>query len=90
MDKERFVAAVRNSAGKEKEQKRNETSHQSSDRLFIRAWEHGPSELGQVASGSATQSLWMGNRKVGSQVVVVDQCQLLGRGTDEKIGRGGR
>ena len=31
----------------------------------------------QVASGSATQGLWLGNKKVGSQMVDVDQCRPL-------------
>ena len=36
----------------------------------------GPSKLGQVASGSAVQGLWLENRKVGSSVVGVDRCLL--------------
>ena len=37
---------------------------------FLKA--RGPSEFGQVASGSATQDLWLGNGKVGCQVVDED------------------
>ena len=36
----------------------------------------GSAELGQVASSSATQDLWLGNRNVGSQVVSEDQSRL--------------
>ena len=39
----------------------------------------GSAELGKVASGSATQGLWLGGRKVGSQVSGKDRSQLLGR-----------
>ena len=46
--------------------------------------------LGKVVSGSATQSLWLGDRKVGSQVVGEDQSRLPGRGAVRKVGRGGR
>ena len=42
---------------------------------------HSLLELGQVASGSATQGLQLGNRKVGSQVVSKDRSRLPGRGT---------
>ena len=45
----------------------------------------GSAELGQVASGSATQYLWLGNRKVGSQVVGKDRNQLPGKGTVRKL-----
>ena len=38
-------------------------------------------ELRNVASGSATQDPWLGNRKVGSQVVGEDRSRLPGRGT---------
>ena len=33
---------------------------------------HGLFELGKIASGFATQGLWLGNRKVRSPVVGVD------------------
>ena len=39
----------------------------------------GPTELRKVASGSATQGLWLGDRKVGSQVIGEDQSRLPGR-----------
>ena len=38
-----------------------------------------------VASGSATQGLWLGDRKVGSQVIDEDGSRLLQRGTVEKL-----
>ena len=37
------------------------------------------SSVGEEASGSATQGLWLENRKVGFQVVGVDRCRLPGR-----------
>ena len=33
----------------------------------------GSAELGKVATGSATQGLWQGDRKVGSKVISVDR-----------------
>ena len=33
----------------------------------------GSAELGKVASGFALQGLWLGDRKVGSQVIDKDQ-----------------
>ena len=50
----------------------------------------GSAELGKVASGSATQGLWLGDRKVGSQVVGIDRSRLPGRGTVGEVRRGGR
>ena len=50
----------------------------------------GQSELGQVASGSAMQGLWLRNGKAGSQVVGVDRSQLPGRRTVEKVRREGK
>ena len=44
---------------------------------------HGSVELGQVASGSATQGLWLGNRKVGSQVIGKDEADSL---EEERLG----
>ena len=38
----------------------------------------GTAKLGQVASGSTTQGLWLENRKMGSQVVYEDRSQLPG------------
>ena len=43
--------------------------------------ERGLAELREVASGSATQGLWLRNGKVGSQVGGVDRSRLPGRGT---------
>ena len=40
----------------------------------------GSAELGKVASGSAMQGLWLGNRKMGSQVIGKDKSQLPGKG----------
>ena len=42
-------------------------------------------ELGEVASGSATQGLWLGDRKVGSQVSGEDRGQLPGRRRVEEV-----
>ena len=47
-------------------------------------------ELEKVDSGSATQGLWLGDRKVGSRIVDEDRSQLPGRGTVGKVRRGGR
>ena len=41
-------------------------------------------ELRKVASGSATQGLWMRNGKVGSQVIGIDRCRFLG---EEQLGK---
>ena len=43
--------------------------------------------LGKVASGSATQGLWLGDRKVGSQVVGKDRSQLSGIETVGEVRR---
>ena len=47
----------------------------------------GSAELGKEASGSATQGLWLGDRKVGSQIVGEDQSRLLGRRTVGEVRR---
>ena len=73
VDEERFVAAARNSVGEKVERRMRRLRACSS------------AELGLVASGSATQSLWLGNRKVGSQVVGKDRNQLPGKGTVRKL-----
>ena len=44
-------------------------------------------ELRLVASGFATQDLWLGNRKVRSQVVGENQSRFSVRGTVGKIKR---
>ena len=52
--------------------------------------ERSSAELGKVASGSATQGLWLGDRKVGSQVIGEDRSRLFVRGTVGEIRRGAR
>ena len=47
-------------------------------------------ELRKVASGSATQILWLRDRKVGSQVIGEDRSRFPGRETIGKVKRGGR
>ena len=47
----------------------------------------GSVELGKVASVSGTQSFWLGNRKVGSQVVGEDRSRFPGRGTVGEVRR---
>ena len=44
----------------------------------------GSAELREVASGSATQSLWLRNGKVESQVSGVDRSRFLG---EEQLGK---
>ena len=50
----------------------------------------GSAELREVASGSATQSLWLRNGKVRSQVSGIDRSRFPGRRTVRKVRRGGR
>ena len=50
----------------------------------------GSAELREVASGSATQGLWLRNEKVRSQVSGVDRSRLPGRRTVWEIRGGGR
>ena len=47
-------------------------------------------ELRKVASGSATQGLWLRDGKVGSQVSGIDRSQFPGRKAVGEIRRGGR
>ena len=54
--------------------------------LGARDW----AELGKVASGSATQGLRLGNRKVGSRVIGEDQNRLPGSGAVWEVVRRGR
>ena len=75
MDEQRFVAAARNSGNEKRKIRRLRT--------------RGPTELGHVASGSATKDLWLGNRNVGSQVIGEDSSQLPGR-TVGRVTRGRR
>ena len=50
----------------------------------------GSAELREVASGSALQSFWLRNGKVGYQVSSIDQSRFPGRKTVGKIRRSGR
>ena len=50
----------------------------------------GSAEFREVASGSATQSLWLRNGKVGSQVSGIDRSRFPGRKTVREVRRGGR
>ena len=50
----------------------------------------GSADLGNVASGSATQDLWLRDRKVGSQVSGIDRSRFPGRGTVGEVRRRGR
>ena len=67
VDKERLEAATRNSAGGERRAKRRM-------RLLV-------AELRKVSSSSVMLGLWLGDGKVGSQVIGEDQNQLPGRET---------
>ena len=44
-------------------------------------------KLGKVISGSVTQGLCLGNRKVGSQVIGEDRSRFSGRRTVGKLGK---
>ena len=50
----------------------------------------GTAELREVASGFATQGLWLRNGKVRSQVSAVDRSRFPGRRTVGEVRRGGR
>ena len=50
----------------------------------------GSAELRKVASGFATQSLWLRNGKLGSQEGGVDRSRFPGRGTAMEVRREGR
>ena len=50
----------------------------------------GTAELREAASGSATQSLWLRNGKVGSQVRGIDRSRFPGRRTVGEVRRGGK
>ena len=75
VDKERFVAAERNSAKKGGAERRMR---------LLKA--RGSAELKKVAFNSATQGVWLENRKVGFQVVGKDRR----KGTVGKVRRGER
>ena len=48
----------------------------------------GSSELREVASGSATQGLWLRNKKVGYQVSGIDRSRFPGRRKAVEVRRG--
>ena len=50
----------------------------------------GSVELREVASGCATQGLWLRNGKMRSQVSGIDQSRFPGGRTVRKVRRGGR
>ena len=50
----------------------------------------GSAELSEVASGSATQGLWLRNGKVRSQVSGIDRSRFPGRRTVGEVRRGRR
>ena len=50
----------------------------------------GSAELSEVASGSATQSLWLRNGKVRPQVSGINRSRFPGRRTVRKVRRGER
>ena len=50
----------------------------------------GSAELREVASGSAAQSLWLRNGKVGSQVSSINRSRFPKRRTVGEVRRGGR
>ena len=47
----------------------------------------GSAELGKVASSFATQGLWLGYRKVGSQAINEDRSRFSVRGTVSEVGK---
>ena len=51
---------------------------------------HGSAAFGKVASGSVTLGLWLGDRKVESQVIDEDRSRLPVRGTVGEVRREGR
>ena len=50
----------------------------------------GLADLKEVASGSATQGLWLRNGKMRSQVSGIDRSRFPGRRTVWEVRRGGR
>ena len=77
VDEERLEAAAKKFSRRAKGQGR-----------LLRA--HDSAKLGEVASGSAMQGLWLRNRKVESQVSSVDWSRLLARGAVREVRGGGR
>ena len=78
-DEERLEAATRNSARERRAKGRVR---------LLRAC--GSTELRVVASGSATQGLWLRNGKVRLQVSGIDQNRFPGRRIVGDVRRGGR
>ena len=77
VEEERLEAAARNSSGEKGSKRTSETPHGT--------W------LGEAQKGSsATQGLWLRNRKVGSQVSGIDRRRLPGRRTVGEVRRRGR
>ena len=75
---ERLEAAAKNSAGKKSRRRVR----------LLRA--RSSAKLREVTSGSATQGLWLRNRKMGSQISTRDQSGLPGKRTVREIRRGGK
>ena len=55
---------------------------------FLRA--RDPAEHGKVASDFTTQDLWLGDRKVESQIIGKGRSQFPGRGTVGEVRKEGR
>ena len=86
-----FVWASGNGGGKVRSSRQNFSGRErrAKERVrFLRA--RGSPELREVASGSATQGLWLRNGKVGSQVSGIDRSRFPGRRTIGEVRRGGR
>ena len=73
-------AAARNFSGRERRARGRVRLHRA----------RGSAELKEVASGSATQGLWLRNGKVRSQVSGIDRSRFPGRRTVGEVRRGGR
>ena len=80
VEEERLETAAISSAGEKREQKDDWTPG---------TW-LGGAELSEVASGSATQGLWLRNGKVRSQVSGIGRSRFPGRRTVWEIRGGGR
>ena len=79
VDEKRFVAAARNSMEKKREER---------GVIFLKIC--GLAGFEQVFSGSTTQGLCLGDRKVRSQVLGVDQSRLHRKRAVGKVRRKGR
>ena len=77
IDEVRFVVAAKNSAA----------IKGRAERRVRLLRPRGLVDLGKVASGSATQGLWLGDRKVESQIIGENRSQLAGRGTIGEVRR---